>query len=188
MGRQYVADVLDSQQAWYEISWVEWISVIGVPLAIAGLVVTWRQAYAASDAARAAELAVRKTRAQLRSNQLMAIVPQLRFIAVELDAAIASENGSLARRQLDAWRSQAGHAHGLLSSVDSADYEDILQKILESVGLAAAAGTALLQDRDSPTLKKCARARQAIGAVCDRLTMWAGENATHIPTGDRSDE
>jgi hypothetical protein len=131
--------------------------------------------------------AVRQTQAQIRANQLLVIVPQLRWISTELDAALESDNASLARRQLDVWRSQAGHVHGILSNVDSNE-SDLLQALNESVGLAAAAGTALLQNQHGPALRRCSKARAAIGVACDRLTVWVGENSTRVPSGDGNNE
>lgn len=77
--------------AWYDITWVDWVAVVGVLAALVGLYLTWREARKAATSAEATRLAVTQTEVQLRANQLLILLPQLRALALELDAAIDLE-------------------------------------------------------------------------------------------------
>ncbi|MEU7934486.1 hypothetical protein [Micromonospora echinofusca] len=175
---------LASDHAWHHLEWFEWIGlglgVVGFPLTLWGLWLTWQQATEANTAARAAQEAIRRTQGQLRSNQLMVMIPQLRWIASELDAAIDFESVPLTRRFLENWRSYAGQAQGLLSKTDP-DRGDLLIQISESISLAASADASLFSKTGSVILtKSCAKARAAIREACDGLHVWLGENSTQV--------
>ncbi|WP_433535359.1 hypothetical protein ACQPZK_25405 [Micromonospora sp. CA-249363] len=171
---------------WYT-PWVDLLSVVGFPLALWGLWLTWKQARDAADSAKAATAAVKRTQRQLRANQLLVLIPQLRWIANELDASILAEETALAKKYLDNWRFHASNVRGILNAADSSQYE-LLQEIQQSVGLAAAAGSGLMANGNGPLHKRCTKARASIGHVCDQLGAWVGENASQVPGGDEDDE
>ncbi|MEV4185234.1 hypothetical protein AB0J28_27815 [Streptosporangium canum] len=163
-------------EPWYDLTWFEWIGVAGLPLTLIGLYLTWWQARGAANSAKAATDAIKKTEQRMRANQLLVLIPQLRWIATELDISIDSGNSSLARRHLDNWRMQASHVHGILTTADSME-RDILTQLQESVGLAKTAGGALLKDSNGSTLKACIKVRSAMATACDAMTVWAGANS-----------
>lgn len=168
---------LSSHPPWYaSISWVDWLTVIGFPLALAGLYLTWHQAREASNAANAARGAVLRTQQQIRSNQLMVLIPQLTWIANEVDWAIERENFDVVRRFLNSWRQHAGNVHGILMA-QAPDENDILKVLMSSIGMAAVTDRLLFQQEKS-TRKDCMRAREAIRSAIDQLTPWLGKSAT----------
>lgn len=171
-----------ASQPWYAVGWVDWLSAVGVPLTLYGLWLAWRQARNASNYARAARDAVSHTEQHLRANQLLVLIPQLRWIAAELDASIEADNARLAKRHLDNWRWQASNIHGLLD-MDEALERPLLQALQESVGLAHSAGGNLLNLSGDPVLKRCSRARLSIGRVCDQLNVWVGQNVARTNGG-----
>ena len=173
----YPALVLAASQPWYAIGWVDVVSVVGLPLTLLGLTLAWWQARAASNYAKAAREAVEHTERRLRANQLLVLIPQLRWISAELDASIEANNAVLAKRQLDNWRWQASNVHGLLD-VGEINERSLLQALQQSVGLAHAASGNLMMPENGPVLKRCARARASIGRVCDQLNVWVGQNVT----------
>jgi hypothetical protein len=160
---------------WYQLAWVDWITVAGLPLALVGLYVTWRQARNAANSAKAAQAAIESTELRIRIKQLMVLIPQLRWITVELEDAINTKNEVRARKQLDSWRWQAGNIQGILSAADPEEVQ-ILKGLQQSVGLARVAGSALLAGGPVPSV--CAKARAAIVTVCDDLNTWLGKNST----------
>ena len=164
---------------WWDMRWFEWLGVIGFPLALLGLWLTWRQAKKATDAANAARVAIGRTQKQLVANQLLVLVPQLRWISTEIDAAIEDNNAGLAKRHMDNWRWQAGNVHGMLTG-NSGEDDDLLRDIQAAVSLAAAASGSLLEDVKSPLLKRCSRARGAINGVCDQLNIWVGKHSMEV--------
>jgi hypothetical protein len=163
---------------WYDLRWFEWIGVTGLPLALWGLWLTWAQAKRATNAATATEKAVQSTQQQLRTNQLLVLIPQLRLISSELVTAIEENNRPLARRQLDNWRWQASHLHGILSSAHP-EQQELLTLLQQSIGFASSAGSALLQSTKNKTMSSIAmNASIKIGHTCDKLNAWAGRRAT----------
>ncbi|MDW3850744.1 hypothetical protein NMK34_29450 [Micromonospora sp. BRA006-A] len=173
--------------AWYDLPWSDWVGVVGFPLGLFGLWLTFKQASDAKDAAASANTAIRRTQSQIRANQLLVLIPQLRWIASELDFAIDESNERLARRHLDSWRWQANNIHGMLTSADSSQRR-ILKSLQESVGQAASAGTLLMGKnlKGESVLDRCDKARESIGRVCDQLSAWAGENVTQVTGEDEN--
>src|SRR5437868_615162 len=103
-------------------------------MALVGLYVTWRQAKNAADSAKAAQDAIVATERQIRSKQLMVLIPQLRWVAIELENAIAANDRKGARKQLDSWRWQAGNVQGILTATDPEEIS-ILEGLQKSVSL-----------------------------------------------------
>jgi hypothetical protein len=174
---------------WWQVSWVAWFEVAGVLATITGLYLTWRQAKKAKEqasdaglrarqakvAAEAASSAMDRTQRQLRANQMLVLIPQLRWLAQELDTAIVAEDGAMTRRHLDGWRWQAGQVSGLL--LEAKAERRILRALQESVALATEATNSLLKNQ-RPVLDSCEQARRSIGVACNLLTVFIGQNAS----------
>lgn len=179
-----------------QVSWLEWIGLVGVMATLVGLYLTWRQArdakreaksavigaHEAKIAAEAAGVAIDRTQRQLRANQMLVLIPQLRWVAQEMDAAIAGDDRGMTRRTLDSWRWQAGHVNGLLLD-EGATSRKILKALQDSVALATEATTTLLKGQ-KPVLESCDQARQAIGHACNLLTVFVGQNASQVTPDD----
>ena len=163
------------------LGWVDWITVIGLPLTLLGLYLTWSQARKATSAAAAARKAVTRTEQQLRENQLLVLVPQLRWTVNELDLAIQGKDSVLVQRELKSWRWQAQNIHGILSGMGPSE-KGILTKIQQSVVLAQTAEEKLLED-STPVVDGCRKARRAIATAYDDLTAWAGRHSTQAMAG-----
>lgn len=177
---------VSATQHWWNVSWVEWFSVIGVLAAVIGVILTWFQARGAKNnasdakvAAEAASAAVDRTQRQLRANQMLVLIPQLRWVAGELDAAISSDDRDLTRRHLDSWRWQAGHVNGLLKD-ETPTPRAILKSLQDSVGLATTATSALLKDNAKPVFECCELARASIGEACNQMNVFVGRNASQV--------
>ena len=172
---------------WQQLStWADLLSIAGMPLAIFGIWQAWRQAWRARSAAEAAGRAIAATEAKLRGRFLLALlVPQLHWIANELDFALQADDAEHAQRQLKTWRQVAGHARGMLNIPDEdTDKEqlELMALLQESVSLARIAGQTIAKSVDGPLLKSCMKARASISQVCDEFSMWVGETVTR--TGD----
>jgi hypothetical protein len=166
-----------SHLPWYaSISWVDWLAIVGFVLTLAGLYVTWRQAREATSAASAASRAAQRTQEQIRTKQLMVLVPQLTWIANEVDWAIEREGFDVVRRFLNSWRHQAGNVHGILMT-QAPNEGDILKALMASISMAAITDGVLFKQEKS-TRKDCMRAREAIRSAIDQLTPWLGKNST----------
>lgn len=177
---------------WWQVSWVDWAQAAGVLIALVGLALTFWQARGAKNnaheagiraseakaAAEATTAAVDRTQRQLRANQVLVLLPQLRWLAHELDSAIANDDRDLARRQLDNWRWQAGHANGLLTEITPSPRK-ILRALQDSVALATEATTTLMK-QEKAVMESCEPARGAIGEACNLLNVFIGANATQV--------
>jgi hypothetical protein len=104
------------------------------------------------------------------------LIPQLKWLASELDIAIKNEDADLTRRHLDNWRGQAAHVRGLLLADTSAGKKQ-LRDVQESVALAFTATTSLLEGK-RPVLEACKQARESIGSVCNELSIWVAQQST----------
>lgn len=177
-GRVYALRVpaVANSHHWYQLTWVDWITVAGLLLTLVGLYITWRQARNAANAAKAAQDAIIATERTIRSKQLMVLIPQLRWIVSELETAITTNDRKGARRQFDSWRWQASNIQGILTVADPEE-SAILRGLQESVSLARVAGAALL-DEKSTIFSRASKARTSIVAVCDELNTWLGRNST----------
>ena len=160
---------------WYSLGWVDWLNVVGFAITVAGFAIAFWQISKTRGAAEAANRAALSTQRQLAVNQLLILVPQLKWLAGELDAAIEDDDPRLARRHLDNWRFQAAHIHGLLSADDSMGRRRV-RDLQESVTLAFAATSALLEGK-RPVLAASKQARNAIGKVCNELSTWVGQQS-----------
>ena len=183
-----MATGLAASRGWWEVGWVGWVGVIGFAATLIGLYFTWAQARDAKDhatnaevAAQAASSAIELTQRQLRSNQMLILVPQLRWIAQEIDTSIATNERDATRRNFDNWRWQASHVSGVLSD-DRPVPRKALGALQESVTLATEATTALLKG-EGRILDSCEQARASINAACNLLNAYVGQSANHaIPS------
>lgn len=164
-------------QPWYSLSWVSWLAVVGFPLTLVGLYLTWRQARNASNSAAAARDAVQRTQQQIRVQQLMVLIPQLAWTASEIDAAIEDDAFPLVRRYLRNWRNQASNIHGILLSADPGEAE-ASTALNESIGMASVAEGVLLRRGKEARRTDCMKVRQAISFSVVKLTTWVGKNST----------
>lgn len=168
-------------QHWYNVGWVDWLAVAAFPLTLAGLFFTWRQARKASNSAEAARQAVQSTQQQIRAKQLMVLIPQLLWIASEIDSAIEIENIPLVRRYLHNWRLQAGNVNGILLAADPNEIE-LATALNNSVSMAAITEGSLMK-RPQATRSDCMKARDAITSASSELNIWVGRNSTEATTG-----
>ena len=165
---------------WYDIGWAAWVAVAGFPPALIGIFLAWRQAKSASDTAKATQAAMRNAQQQIRANQLMIFVPQLRQISTELGTAITTDDTKLALRQLENWIWNVGYIRGLLAGAKV--QETMLTRIQDSVALASEATKSLLEGNKT-VFSACISARTAIGTASDMLNTWIGEHSTKAPEG-----
>lgn len=164
------------------LSWVDWITITGLPLTILGLVLTWWQAREAANSAKAAQRAIRETEQEIRAKQVMVLVPQLRWTLHEIDTGIESSDPRATRRSLDSWRMQASNIHGILSGTFMID-KRILKNLSKGVALAGTASDNLLKN-DGSVLANCLEARKAITVISDDLATWVGRHSTQgTPVG-----
>ncbi|MFC0041624.1 hypothetical protein [Actinomadura rayongensis] len=161
-----------------KLSWMDWLNIIAFLLTIVGLGATWKQARDAKTASEQTKIAMSEAQNQVRSNQLLILIPQLRWTASELDIAIKDDDPELALRQLEHWMWQVGHIRGIVDSLEG-EHGAVKTKLQKSVTLASRAGGALMGDgifvKDA-----CMKARSAIGDACNALIPMVGSRSTQV--------
>lgn len=180
-GYRYRVFLAEASHHWYDLGWVEWLGVVGFPLTLTGLYFTWRQARDASNSAEAARRAVQSTQQQIRAKQLMVLIPQLMWVASEIDSAIETGNMPLVRRYLHNWRLQAGNVNGILLAADPNEIA-LATALNNSVSMAAVTESSLM-NRPKAARSDCMKARDAIAAASGELNIWIGRNSTEATTG-----
>lgn len=167
---------------WYDIPWQDWLGIVfalvGFPLTLYGLYLTWKQAREAKTAADQAKAAVEATQRKLRAGQLLVLIPQLRWIAQVLEESIDLDEPLVTRKHLDNWRWSASNVRGIIAS-DDAIAQQLLEDLQESVTLAFTANTALAEGK-RPVMVACKRVRASISSVCVELTTWAGSQSLSV--------
>jgi hypothetical protein len=175
--------LLVQSRQWFALSWVDWTSVIGFAITLAGLWFTWKQARDARGAAEAASEAVDQVLEKVKENQISSQIGQLRWIVTSLDDAIKGDEASVARLLLSNWRHAIGQVGGMLRDDPMID-ESVLVRIQESVGLAASANSALVRGGRT-VARSCEQARVAIGEAYDVLNHYAAQRAYSVERSER---
>ena len=170
-------------QHWYDVGWVDWLAVVGFPLTLVGLYLTWRQARDATASAEAAKRAVQSTQQQIRAKQLMVLIPQLMWIASEIDSAIERGQLPIVRRYLNNWRMQAGNVNGILLAANPDEFT-LATALNNSVSMAATTERHLMSRIKDITRDDCMKARDAITEASAELNIWVGKNSTEVSSRD----
>ncbi|MGW5410099.1 hypothetical protein [Actinomadura geliboluensis] len=174
------------QHPWYAISWVDWLSVIGLPLTLAGFWLAYSQAKNAATKARDIEKAMKSTEQQIRERQLILLIPSLKTVPAQLGDAMASNNVPLARQYLDVWRSQVAHIRGIMAAMESVG-AGIQKDIQQSIALSVTADSDLLRSLSgsADVYAICVNAHKRITKTCDALNTWLGQHSTGMSNQGR---
>jgi len=164
-------------RTWYDLFWAEWLGVLGFLITLGGFGVALRRLRKLRLAAEAARDASLLTSREVAAKQVAVLVPQLIWLADELDSSIETNDRTLTRHYLYNWRWQAGHVHGLLPDSGTRG-ESLKRNLQDSIGLAFTATTALMEGK-RPVLDACKRARESIGTSLNDLSLWVGQESAH---------
>lgn len=161
---------------------IDWLGIVGILLTLIGLYLTYRQAKqarssadGAKTAADAAASAIADTEEMLRQRQSLRLVPTLWSVHNELERAVGRGDTDAVIAGLRNWCQQAGEMKGLIED-DWAESDNITQALSQSVGQAATASLALIDNRERPLPEASKRARTAISRACNALSEFQGKN------------
>jgi hypothetical protein len=157
---------------WWTISGF-FLALVGLAVAIAGLVIALQQLRRTSNAVEAAGAAVERTERHLAITRLLALSPLLDRLEQELDLAVSGDDRRSAMRHLADWRSTANPIQGLIAENAHATPE-VRDRLRESVVQAAQAKARLLDPRTS-LRKATEQARQDMSAASDLVGELAGK-------------
>jgi hypothetical protein len=156
----------------------DWFSIVGLPLALVGLWLSYQQvvsakseATAAKDMATATRDAIKRTEQHLADNHILLVVPELRQIGQDLDSAVdkADRDGTI--RALRAWLALSGDLEGLLERADPGTFQPLIEQLRDSVIAAGAAKDDLIARAGElePSTREARRMVTNVGAHAGKI-------------------
>lgn len=122
----------------------DWLSAAGLLVSIVGFTLAIQQLRKTTSAAVATQQAIKSTSNRLSLNHLLVLLPQLRMIEGDLDAAAADDDARLAVRSLVAYSHTATQVASLLGREDASAHADLIAKLLETSRQASTAKSKLV--------------------------------------------
>lgn len=154
-----------------------------IPLQVLGFGIAFWQIRKTRKSADAAKNAALGAQAQIGSNLLLVVLPQLNQIETNLEWAISNANRIAVVHYLGSWRWQAGQVRGHLERQGDQD-EDFLAMLQSSIATAADTKLAL-QDPAADLTKRTRAALKSIAAVTGLVGEMTARNS--IEKGSQSD-
>lgn len=141
------------------------LSIVGIVVTCAGFTVTIWQLMRTASASEATAAAIQETARRMNLNHLLVLLPQLRVIEGDLDAAMAENDRKLAIRSLVNFSHTANQVASLLEhETDSVDQELVL-KLRSSALEAGKAKNALVTSGKGTVRSVAGTAAEEVGAV-----------------------
>ena len=136
----------------------DWISVVGLPLALIGLYLAAIQLRKTTQAANAARDAVREAERHLADNHLLLLIPRLVQVARDLQSSVERNQREPARTCLTDWREAAVQVRTLVER--QGGYGPLIERIDKAVALVASAEDGLHEEgRDAANATRHVRDR-----------------------------
>jgi hypothetical protein len=149
----------------------EWVSVVGLPVGIVAVFLTWRQLRKTATAAGAAKDAVERTEQHLAENQLLLLIPRMLQHARDLDHAVHRTDREAAQACLTDWRNAATQVRVLAARTNA--HPNVAHHVRTAVALISTAHDELGNPERN--------AAEATRRVRDRMSD-AGDAANEIIT------
>ena len=147
-----------------DLSGSDWIGISGLAVTVVGFGATIWQLVRTANASIATRKAIEETARRMSLNHLLVLLPQLRVIESDLDAAMADEDRKLAIRSLVHFSHTANQVASLLEGEgDSIDRELIKQLRSSALEAGQAKSTLVTTSRTVKVVAKTAA--ESIGKV-----------------------
>jgi hypothetical protein len=157
----------------------DWLSPlnawVSIPLQALGFGLTFWQIRKTRKSADAAKTAALGAQAQIGSNLLLVVLPQLNQIETNLEWAISNSNRIAVVHYLGSWRWQAGQVRGHLERQGEED-EEFLTMLQSSIATAADTKLAI-QDPSTDLTKRTRAALKSIAAVTGLVGEMTARNS-----------
>lgn len=148
-----------------DLSFSDWLGIIGLIVTTIGFGVTIWQLVRTANASIATKKAIEATARRMSLNHLLVLLPQLRVIEGDLDAAMAEDDRKLAIRTLVNYSHTANQVASLLETEGEAVDGDLITRLRSSASEAGRAKSALVTSSRG-TVKSTAKvAAEGIGEV-----------------------
>jgi hypothetical protein len=153
----------------------EVLSLVGLVVTAGGFAVTISQLVKTANAAQATERAIVAANKRMLLNHVLVLVPQLKVVEGDLDAAIADEKPLDAIRALVAFSHSASQVAALLESDPESDHAVLVETLRTVADQSSQAKAALVSGSMKSmkvSLKVLAGDVSAISARCSGLTAY----------------
>lgn len=161
-------------------STLDWLSIVGLVLALVGIGIAIFQISQATSAAEAAKNASEATQIHLADNHLLLLIPVLSQACKDLTRAASADDRQGAAGYLDAWRETAVKVRALIQakSTQSGDI-DLIQEIGFAIALMAPAHDAL-NDPNQAAYDGTRHVRSRIQAATDQANQIVAEKMAFV--------
>ena len=146
-------------------SFSDWIGVLGLAVSVVGFGLTIWQLIRTANASVATRVAIEATARRMSLNHLLVLLPQLRVIEGDLDAAMADEDRKLAIRTLVAYTHTANQVASLLEGEGAAVDTELITRLRDSATEAGRAKSALVTSARGSVKTTAKQAAERIGQV-----------------------
>lgn len=125
----------------------DWLGIAGLVVSVVGFAVAIWQLVRTANASVATKKAIEATARRMSVNHLLVLLPQLRMIEHDLDAAMADDDRRLAIRALGNFSHTASQVASLLEGEGDAVDAELIAKLRQSAGEAGKAKSAIVTGR-----------------------------------------
>jgi hypothetical protein len=170
--------------------WIpDWITVIGLPLALLGLYLGRLQLQTAqdelekvADAATAAQQASESAERKLNANQLLIRAPRLSQLERDVSAAVDADDRAGARQSLEAWRLETIAFREILEARDEL-HSDLAKRFIETLLLVTTAEQDLEEDFSIAVADATKHARRVMRGLGAEMAAIAQRIASNLEGG-----
>jgi hypothetical protein len=145
----------------------DWVSIAGLGVSVVGFSLTIWQLVRTANATRATAATIDKATRRMGVNHLLVLLPQLRMVENDLDAAIADNDPKLAARSLVSFSYTANQVASLLEGQDDFDLK-FVELLRGSAHAASSAKSVLVTGTSRPVRTVVKSAVEDITAVSGR--------------------
>ena len=143
--------------------------MVGLVVSVFGFLITIWQLIRTANAAKASTRALEEATQRLSKNHLLVVLPQVRLLENDLDAALADDDKKLAIRTLVSYSHAANQLASLLAGHDDPEVSDLIVKLKESAVTASAAKATLVSGTTKAVRLVARAASEQIGAISSPL-------------------
>lgn len=129
---------------WRALTFSDWLGIVSLGITVIGFAIAIWQLVRSANAAVATRLAIEATARRMSLNHLLVLLPQLRIIENDLDAAMTDDDRRLAIRTLVNFTYTANQVASLLESEAENVDQSIVTMLRESATEAGQAKSALV--------------------------------------------
>jgi hypothetical protein len=148
-----------------DLSFSDWLGILGLFTTVVGFGLTIWQLIRTANASVATKAAIEATARRMSLNHLLVLIPQLRVIEGDLDAAMAEDDRKLAIRTLVNYSHTANQVASLLEGEDGEVDGELIDRLRGSAAEAGKAKSVLVTSTRGTVKTVAKAASEGIGEV-----------------------